>query len=442
MSDQHAARPETVDAVIIGAGPAGSTAAATLAMAGRSVLVLERRRFPRFHIGESMLPYTMGLLEHLNLLDHAKTQGFPPKLGAEFIFPTGDYRRVVFADQGPGRHAETFQVERSRFDTMLADHARACGAQVIDDAFVQDLVLDGERVTGVRYSAGGRTRTVTAPYVIDAGGRASKIAQAFRLRRPIDRLRMVAVYRHYTGLDERYNPGYEGDIQVGGHPDGWLWAIPIRPDTISVGAVTPKSVMRDRRPEDVFDDHLSRVERITTRLTGTTPMYDDLRVEADYCYYADTLAGPGWFLAGDSGAFIDPIFSAGVCLAMTTAFRAARTVDQILSQPARAEELQSEYQNFYKTGYDTNARLVEAYYESEYNLGRYLRINMGVDVRSDEAGKWFTRLLSGDFWTKENTVAELLRKEERWDTFAPFERAFGCPIYAEADEAASALAAS
>ncbi len=368
MSDQHAARPETVDAVIIGAGPAGSTAAATLAMAGRSVLVLERRRFPRFHIGESMLPYTMGLLEHLNLLDHAKTQGFPPKLGAEFVFPTGDYRRVVFADQGPGRHAETFQVERSRFDTMLADHARACGAQVIDDAFVQDLVLDGERVTGVRYSAGGRTRTVTAP--------------------------------------------------------------------------TPKSVMRDRRPEDVFDDHLSRVERITTRLTGTTPMYDDLRVEADYCYYADTLAGPGWFLAGDSGAFIDPIFSAGVCLAMTTAFRAARTVDQILSQPARAEELQSEYQNFYKTGYDTNARLVEAYYESEYNLGRYLRINMGVDVRSDEAGKWFTRLLSGDFWTKENAIAELLRKEERWDTFAPFERAFGCPIYAEADEAASALAAS
>lgn len=425
MTERHDTNPESVDVAIIGAGPAGSSAAAALAQAGRSVLVLERREFPRFHIGESMLPYTMRLLDRMKVLDSVNAQGYVPKLGAEFIFPDGDYRRIDFRNQGPGRYPEAVQVERSHFDNVLAEHARDCGAIVLNQANVTELLLTGDQVTGLRYEFGGEQHTVKATYVVDAGGRASKIAQTFRLRHTIERLRMVAVYRHFTGLDEQHNPGHEGDIQIGGHDDGWVWAIPIWPGTISVGTVTPLSVLRASTPEKVFADHVSRVARISARLGGTTP-HTDLRVETDYCYYSDTLTGPGWFLVGDSGCFFDPIFSGGVLLATLTGLTAAEKIDQILTHPDRTAQLQQEYSNIYKTGYDTYARIIYAYYESKFSLGRYLK-GLGADI----AGVPFVRMLSGDFWTADNQLAELLRANTDFDTFAPFERAYGCPVYPE-----------
>lgn len=414
---------DSFDVVIIGAGPGGSVAAATLARAGRSVLVLERRHFPRFHIGESMLPYTMGVLERIGLLGHAKSQGYPVKRGAEFIFPDGDYRRVNFAMQGKGRHAETFQVERAHFDKLLLSHARGSGALVVEGAHVPELLMDSGRVTGVRVEIGDQVRDVRARYVLDAGGRASKISQAFKLRRNITRLRNVAVFRHFSGLDERNNPGYEGDIQVGGHRDGWLWAIPIWPDTISIGSVMPKKILDGQDPADVLADHISRVPRIIARIAGTEPG-GDLRIETDYCYFANNLTGPGWFLVGDAGCFLDPIFSGGVCLASASGMMAGEAVDRILSEPDRAAELQDHYSNAVKTGYDMYARIIFAYYESEYSLGRYLR-NLGVDIE----GEWFARLISGDFWDPRNPVGQLLREKDDWSFFEPFNRVDKCPIY-------------
>jgi flavin-dependent dehydrogenase len=431
MTDRDRQLPESVDVAIIGAGPGGSTAAARLARAGRSVLVLERRPFPRFHIGESMLPYSMTMLDRLEVLDRISAQGYVVKRGAEFIFPDGDFRRIAFRDQGPGRVPQTIQVERAHFDNVLAEHARDSGATVVEPANVTGLLTDDGRVTGLRYEIDGQPRTVHARYVIDAGGRSSKIAHGFRLRRTVERLRMVAVFRHYTGLDERHNPGHEGDIQIGGHADGWLWAIPIWPDTISVGAVMPRLLLVDGSAEDLFAGHLARVPRITQRLTGAAP-HTDLRVETDYCYYSDVLTGPGWFLVGDSGCFFDPIFSGGVFLAVTTATLAADGVDQILAEPDRAEEIQARYTNVYKTGWDTYARVIYAYYESQFNLGKYLK-QLGVEID----GAPFVRLLSGDFWSAANPIAKLLRANSEWDTFAPFERVYGCPVYPELDAAES-----
>jgi flavin-dependent dehydrogenase len=423
--------PDVVDVAVIGAGPGGSTVAAELARAGRSVLVLERRTFPRFHIGESMLPYTAGLLDKMGVLDRVKQQGYPLKKGAEFIFADGQHRRIDFQEQGPGRQPEAFQVERAHFDSLLVDEARRAGAVVLEDAHVGDLVFDGTRVVGLDYTAGGESRTVRATYVVDAGGRLSKIAQAFPLRKKIERLQNIAVFQHFTGLDESRNPGSEGDIQVGGHADGWVWAIPVWADTISIGAVMPRSVLRAGTPHEVLAEHIARVDRITARLEGTTPC-SEVRIESDYCYYSDKLSGPGWFLVGDAGCFIDPIFSGGVYMAMATATGAAARIDGLLSEASSLQRelvVQHDYDNFFKTGYDTYTRLIYAFYESDYNLGLYLR-EYGVNVVDNP---FFARALSGDFWTEDNEIAALLRAERRWDTFAPFERRFGCPVYPELD---------
>ncbi|WFB09339.1 tryptophan 7-halogenase [Streptomyces sp. LX-29] len=421
--------PDTVDAVVIGAGPAGSVAATVLAGAGRSVLLLERRTLPRFHIGESLLPYNMALFEQLGIADHLAAQGYVDKHGAEFCGGSlGRFGRLSFTAQGPDRHHAAYQVERASFDHTLARVARERGATLVEEATVGELLREGERVTGVSYRHAGRTHTVRAPYVIDCGGRASKIAQTFRLRRPLPDRRMVAVFRHFTGVREEHNPGHEGDIQIGNHKDGWLWAIPIHRDTLSVGAVMPREVFASGTPEELYDRHLARVARIARRVTGAEPG-PELRVETDYNYYADTVAGPGWFLAGDAAAFFDPIFSAGAFLAMTTGKAAAEAVHRLLDAPEEAAPAQEAYASFYKTGYDMYARLIHAYYDHTYSLRSFLK-SMGMEIEGAVIDNtWFVRLVSGDFWTDGNPLNELLRGESRWDTFAPFERVRKCPFY-------------
>ncbi|WP_416983446.1 NAD(P)/FAD-dependent oxidoreductase [Streptomyces sp. T028] len=424
---------EQVDVIVIGAGPAGTTAATKLAQSGRSVLVLERRSLPRFHIGESLLPPISAILEELGAYERVLEQGYVLKHGAEFSGGRkGRFGRIPFAGQGPGRHHVTFQVERAHFDKTMADVAQENGATVLQEATVHELLRDGDRVVGVRYEYGGKSYTAHAPYVIDAGGRASKVAHTFGLRRSIDSLRMVAAYQHFKGLDEQYNPGVEGDLQIGGHADGWVWAIPIWSDTISVGAVMPRDLLHgvaDR--EAVFRDHVSRISRITQRLTGTEPI-GELKVETDYCYYSDTITGDGWFMVGDSATFFDPIFSGGVFLAMCTGLKAAEAVDAILSEPERADELQLAYSNFYKTGYDVYGRLIYAYYEAGYSLRGFLT-DAGFDISGDQLGsnKWVARLVSGDFWNPRNVLLGHLRAQSKWDTFAPFEPYWGCPFYEE-----------
>ena len=438
MSDSYDQHRDNVDVVVIGAGPGGATTAMVLAPAGHSVLVLESRRLPRFHIGESLLPPSMALFEKLGVLDRIKAQGYVAKYGAEFSGASGRFGRIPFDKQGPGRYPSAFQVERAHFDKMLADLAQERGATLIEGATVHELLQEDDRVVGVTYEHAGAAHTVHATYVIDAGGRASKIAKSFGLRRYVDRLRMVAVFQHFKGLDEQYNLGHEGDIQIGRHDDGWVWAIPIRRDTISVGSVMRRDALRSGDPAELLAGHITHVPRIAARLIGTQP--GEIHVETDYCYYSDTVAGPGWFMVGDAGCFFDPIFSGGVLLATTTGARAADTVNKILSDPKRAEQLQREYASFYKTGYDTYSRVIHAYYENGYNLRPYLA-SIGMD---NEDLRWVdntavVRLLSGDFWS-DSAVNKLLRNESRWDTFSDFDPIYECPFYADLNAAEDSVA--
>jgi len=370
------------------------------------------------------------LLRTWGILDEAASQGYPVKTGAEFITPKGDVRRTVFADQGPGREPQSFQVERAHFDHFLATKASERGATLVENANVVDVLQDADgRVVGVRYEKDGESHEVRARWVIDAGGRGSKLAKQYRTRKEIPWLRNVAVYRHYTGVDERHNPGYEGDIQVGGHADGWVWAIPIWADTISIGAVMSAEVLRaGESAEAVFEEHIARVPRVVQRMTGATPV-GDLRVDSDYCYFSDTVYGDGWLMAGDAAHFIDPIFSGGTFLALSSGWQAALTVDRLLDDASVAGEQLDRYASFYKTGYDSYTRLISAYYESGYVLGKWLG-ERGFAVEND---RWFARILSGDFWTDLNPLLRYLRDQRRWDTFAPFEMLTTCPVYPDLD---------
>jgi len=413
------------DVVVIGGGPGGAAAGAELAQQGRSVLVLEKMSFPRFHIGESLLPYMAGLLEQMGLLEKFRKEGYVAKCGAEFTDPNGYFRRVSFEDQGPGRHHRTFQVERSQFDTALLDHARESGAEVAIPATVSELIVDDGRVVGVRYRYRGEIREARCSYVLDASGRSGKVAQTFGLRRTVEQLRMVAAFRHFRGLDEGRNPGWQGDIQIGNHPEGWVWAIPVSTDTISIGTVMHKDTFRRGDPETNFDDHRSRLPRIVERLRGTTPS-NELRIETDYCYVSDQVVGPGWFMVGDAGCFVDPIFSGGVYLAMATGREAARAAAAALGNPASTDEYQASYESFYKTGYDTYFRLIHGFYEYDFNFKHY-RESLPTEVEERSVAL----LLAGDFWSQGNALARTLRAERRWDTFSPFELYFGCPVYPE-----------
>jgi FADH2-dependent halogenase len=431
------AAPQTEwDAIVIGGGPAGTITAQRIAAAGHRVLLLERRRFPRFHIGESMLPYTAGILGQLGILGQFPAEEYPVKWGAEFTGPAGGFRRVDFTSQGGGRKEAAFQCERARFDHVLLRNAEDAGARVLQEARVLGVTTgQGGRITGVRYVHDDAEHGAATRYVMDASGRAGVISnQHFKNRRPNTRLELVAYYRHYRGVDEATNPGEKGDIQVGNHDDGWLWAIPIHDDVLSIGAVTPAQTLRGTTPEAVFEEHLSRVPRIRCRVEGLTD-FTDVRGESDYCYYTDTLAGPGYFIVGDAGCFVDPVFSAGVYLAVVTGVRAGDSVNELLAD-GQEDEVQASYENFYKMGYDCYTRLIYAFYDSDFNFGKYVQSLANLSVKIE--GKWIARLLSGDFWSRQNPVAELLRDNRGYDTFRPFPLVYGCPVYPEIDAAESA----
>ena len=311
----------TFDAVIIGGGPAGASSAAILAEHGHRVLVLEREKFPRYHVGESMIPFTYGPMERLGLVPLMKKSAFVKKYSVVFISPNGRASQpfYFFNRYDKDTIAQTWQVLRSEFDEILLNNARSKGAEVIEEITVKELLRDGEKVVGVRaQKKNGEVVEFHAPITLDCTGKESftAVRNGWRTKDPY--LNKVAVWTYYQG--SKREPGLdEGQTAVAYVPEkGWFWHIPQHNDMVSVGVVAEgKYLTRDgvREPEQIFKREVERNAWIKDHLSvgqQVGPYY----LTSEYSYHSRHCGSDGLLLVGDAFAFLDPVFSSGLMLAL------------------------------------------------------------------------------------------------------------------------------
>jgi FADH2-dependent halogenase len=374
------------DVIVIGGGPAGSTAASWLARAGRRVILLERDRFPRFHIGESLLASVNGVLEAIGARDAVRAAGFPEKWGATFL--THDGRIERFADFAIGSgvpQPQTWQVRRDVFDELLLRHAARSGADVREGCRATAVAFDAGGVT-VHYEArpgiaddaranGGSTEeragaahTIRAQAVVDASGRAGLVAQRAGARVADPGLANVAIFSHFAGVP-RQAGRRAGDIRIVARTDpGWFWVIPLPDDLTSVGVVLPRAVFKPLSgapPEDLLA-RLAAETPAVARLMASAERRWPVRVEADFSYGSRAYAGDRWIAVGDAGSFLDPVFSSGVAIALESALEGAQAIDTGLRRGDLSSRAFRRFARRQRSRYVSFRRLVRGFYTEPF----------------------------------------------------------------------------
>jgi FADH2-dependent halogenase len=317
------------DVVVIGGGPAGSTAAAWLARAGRRVVLFERDRFPRFHIGESMLASVNDVLDAIGAADLVRAAGFPQKWGATFMTADGGVERFAdFAMAPEVPQPQTWQVPRARFDELLLRHAARAGADIREEHRVTGIDFGDDKVTVTAMDATKNEVTARARALIDASGRAALLSHRFSLRVDEPGLANVAVFSHYSNVP-RGDGRRAGDIRIVARPDlGWFWMIPISDDLTSVGAVLPREAFKPlakTEPGELLAQLIAGTPAVA-RLMAQAERRWPVRVERDFSYGARRYAGDRWIVVGDAGSFLDPVFSSGAAIAMESGLEGAQAV--------------------------------------------------------------------------------------------------------------------
>ena len=334
------ALPDRCDVLVIGGGPAGSTAGARLAQMGYHVVVIEKEHHPRFHIGESLLPANLPLLEKLGVAEAVKAIGME-KWGAEFVSPWHDVKSQTFqfAEAWDKSMPFSYQVRRSEFDEILIRNAARVGAEVIEGCRVKSVVFapDNASATVHALHEDGRQQQWQARFVVDASGRDTLLGKQFDIKRRNPKHNSSALYAHFTGA-ARHAGQAEGNITIFWFQHGWFWLIPLADGATSIGAVVWPHYLKSRtKPvKDFFLDTIALCPALAERLAQAT-LSSEVEVTGNFSYACERTHGANYLLIGDAFTFIDPVFSSGVMLAMQGGMVGAETVDTCLREPAKAE---------------------------------------------------------------------------------------------------------
>ncbi len=372
---------DNYDVIIIGGGPAGTTTAALTAEHGHRVLLLERSLFPRFHVGESLIPETYWPLKRLGLIEALKQSEFPKKYSVQFVSDGHKESAPFYFDEhNPHECSVTWQVVRGEFDEMLLQTALNRGAVVRTDGQVLDVHFDGDQATGVRVQLGEgsnkSTRDLRAKVIVDATGQSAFLANRLGLKMPDQKLKMGTVWSYYRGAHR--DPGKDAGATLIMQTEGkksWFWYIPLRDDVVSVGCTGPLNSMfsKDRgSAEEVFQEELVRCPALERRLQHATQETEFFTTK-DFSYRAKQAAGPGWLLVGDAFGFIDPVYSSGVYLALKSGELAADAIHDSLKKNNLTAESIGCWQAEYVHGLEMFRKLVYAFYTPDFSFAKFLK---------------------------------------------------------------------
>src|SRR5438132_1560370 len=399
----HANGQTNWDCVIIGAGPAGCAAATILAEYGHRVLVFEREKFPRYHIGESLIPFTFVPLQRLGLIEKMRKSAFVKKYSVQFISPNGKASDpfYFFNRYDPATIAQTWQVLRSEFDLMLCEHAREKGVTVREEVSVKELLEENGRVVGVRaQQKNGRLAEYHAPITLDCSGKEafSVVRNNWRVRDPY--LNKIAVWTYYRGA--KRDPGLDEGATTVAYvaQKGWFWYIPQHNDMVSVGVVAEgKYLTRDgvKSSEAIFKREIEQNKWIKDHL-ACGQQVGNYFLTSEYSFHSRHCAREGLVLAGDAFCFLDPVFSSGLMFAMKSGILAAETIDSALMSGNLSAETFAEYARTLRAGIENMRKLVYAFYDPKFSFhdltDKYpaasgeLTDCLSGDVNKDFSGLW------------------------------------------------------
>jgi flavin-dependent dehydrogenase len=366
---------QTADVVVIGGGPAGSTVSTLLAQHGCQVHLFERDRFPRFHIGESLIPETYWVFQRLKMLDKMKASAFVKKFSVQFVSATGkESAPFYFHDNKPHECSQTWQVIRSEFDTMMLANAREQGVLVHQPARVLEVLFEGDRAVGVRVQEGDSHREVRAKVVVDASGQSTMLASRFKLRQWDPVLNKGAIWTYWQGA-YRDTGRDEGATMVIQTPNrqGWWWYIPQHDDTISVGVVAPFDYLFKGRGshEQTYNEEVEACPAVKKRISMGKRAAGYFATK-DYSYRSKEVAGDGWVLIGDAFGFLDPLYSSGVLLALKSGEMAADAIAEGLSAGDVSAAQLGKWGPTFNRGVDRMRRLVCEYYDG-FSFGKFVK---------------------------------------------------------------------